>query len=201
VTGGPLVRPARPEEAEAVVDLLYETAGGMYDLFAGSRAAARRILMAAYERPGTTASRETVLVAELDGQVAGAIATFPVIEGDERAHAFLRLTLMRTPLWRWPRVLRVFRLGGRLTPPAPSDALYVDALATRPDLRRRGVAGALLRAAEERARAARLTTLALDTAERNAGAQALYEGFGMRRGQRTEAFGEIPGSIAYVKQL
>ena len=195
------VRPPSDDEAEVVADLLYETAGGMYDLFAGGRDRAARILRAAYERDGNSASREVVRVAALDGRVAGAMAAFPVAEGGARARAFLRLALARTPPWRWARTLRVFRMGGRLTPPAPGDAIYVDALATAADFRRRGVATALLEAAERRARAAGLRAVALDTAERNLSAQALYEGFGMQRSGRSEAVGDIPGAIAYVKRL
>jgi GNAT superfamily N-acetyltransferase len=195
------IRPARADEGDTVAELLYETAGGMYDLFAGGRERAGRILRAAYAREGSSASRETVSLAEVGGRVAGAMAAFPVVEGDERARAFLRLTLMRTPPWRWPRTLRVFRLGGRLTPPAPADALYVDALATDPDFRRRGVALALLDSAERSALAAGLNVLALDTAETNQAAQALYEGFGMERSGSSQAIGEIPGAIAYVKRL
>lgn len=197
----PAIRPAHVDEDSAVAELLYETAGGMYDLFTGGRERAARILRAAYARDGNSASRETVTLAEIDGRIAGAMATFPVAEGDDRARAFLRLTLARTPPWFWPRTMRVFRLGGRLTPPAPADALYVDALATDPAFRRRGVARALLEAAERRARAFGLGSLALDTAERNLAAQALYEGFGMERTGRSEGVGEIPGAIAYVKRL
>ena len=94
-----------------------------------------------------------------------------------------------------------FRLGGRLTPPAPGDALYIDALATHPDFRRQGVATALLDAAERRARASGLNAIALDTAERNFGAQALYESFGMERSGSSQGVGQIPGAIAYVKRL
>ena len=153
----------------------------MYDLFAGGRERAARVLRAAYARDGNSASRETVSLAEVDGAIAGAMAAFPVLEGDARARAFLRLTLARTPPWRWPRTLRVFRLGGRLTPPAPADALYVDALATDPDFRRRGVATALLREAERRARALAWPRWRSTPPSGTLPAQALYEGFGMER--------------------
>jgi ribosomal protein S18 acetylase RimI-like enzyme len=200
-TGPVAIRPAQPDDADVVAQLLYETAGGMYDLFAGGRARAARVLRAAYARDGNSASREVISLAVVDDRVAGAIAAFPVAEGDARARAFLRLTLRRTPPWLWPRTLRVFRLGGRLTPPAPADALYVDALATHLDFRRRGVATALLEAAERRARALGLKAVALDTAERNIAAQALYESFGMEQSGRSEGVGEIPGAIAYVKRI
>lgn len=197
----PAIRPARADEADLVAELLYETAGGMYDLFAGGRARADRVLRAAYAREGNSASAEVVVLAEIGERVAGAMAAFPVSEGDARARAFLRLTLARVPPWRWPGTLRVFRLGGRLTPPAPGDALYIDALATHPDFRRQGVATALLEAAERRARASGLNAIALDTAERNVAAQALYERFGMERSGSSQGVGEIPGAIAYVKRV
>ena len=197
----PAIRPARPDEGDTVATLLYETAGGMYDLFAGGRKRAGRILRAAYVRDGNSASAEVVTVAEVDGRVAGAMAAFPVAEGDLRSRSFLRLTLSRTPPWRWPATARVFRLGGRLTPPAPGDALYVDALATDPDFRRQGVATALLEAAERRAQGAGLRALALDTAETNSAAQALYESFGMERSGSSQGVGKIPGAVAYVKRL
>jgi ribosomal protein S18 acetylase RimI-like enzyme len=195
------IRPAQAEEDDAVAALLYETAGGLYDLFAGGRERAARVLRAAYARTGNSASREVVTVAEVDGRIAGVLAAFPVAEGDERARRFLRLTLMRTPPWHWRRTLRVFRLGGKLTPPAPGDALYVDALATDPDFRRNGVATALLEAAAQQARDNGLTAVALDTAERNTPAQALYEAFGMERSGSSRGIGEIPGAIAYVKRV
>jgi ribosomal protein S18 acetylase RimI-like enzyme len=195
------VRRAGPDDREAVVALLYETSTGMYDMYAGNRGAARRVLTAAYSRAGNTASQEIVSVAEIDGVIAGAIGFFPVLEGDPRARSFLRLTLSRTPPWRWPRALRVFRLGGRLTPPAPADAMYVDALATSPSFRRRGVATALLAVAEEEARRLGLPQLALDTADRNKGAQALYESFGMTRSATTEPLPPIPGSVGFVKPV
>lgn len=50
-----------------------------------------------------------------------------------------------------------------------------------PSARRRGVAGALLRAAAEQARARGAASLSLSTALDNAPAQALYESLGWRR--------------------
>ena len=195
------IRPARADEDAAVAALLYETAGGLYDMFAGGRKRAARVLRAAYARPGNSSSREVVTVAEIDGRVVGALAAFPVREGDARARRFLRLTLRRTPPWRWAKTLRVFRLGGQLTPPAPGDALYVDALATDPEFRRRGVASALLGAAEEQARDHGLRAVALDTAQRNTPAQALYESVGMERSGSSKGVGELPGAVAYVKRV
>jgi ribosomal protein S18 acetylase RimI-like enzyme len=195
------VRPAAPEDADVVARLLYETATGMYDLYAGGSERALRILRAAYGKPGNSASHETIRVAELDGQVAGALAAFPVSEGDRRASSFLRVTLARTPPWKWPASLRIFHSGADLTPLPPSESLYIDSLSTDARFRRRGVATALLDEALRLARAAGLPAVALDTAATNAGAQALYERAGFTVTERKPPKGRIPGIVGYVRTV
>lgn len=199
--GSPALRRGRDDEAEAVAALLYETSTGMYDTYAGGRRSALRILAAAYRRAGNSASRETVTVAELDGAVAGAIAMFPVAEAEARARRFLRLTLTHSVPWRWVAIARVFRLGAAVTPSAPSDALYVDALAVTDAHRRRGVATALLAEAERVARARGLAAVALDTPATNTGAQALYEAAGFEVSERRAALGAMPAIVGYVRRL
>src|SRR5204863_9962219 len=111
-----------------------------------------------------SASREIVWVAELPGALAGVLAAFPVAEGDARASRFLRVTLARTPPWKWPATLRIFHTGADLTPVPPPESLYVDGLATQVGYRRRGVATALPEEAVRLARAAGPRAGALDTA-------------------------------------
>lgn len=202
-TGQPevTVRPARGEDVERVAALLYESSAGKYDEFAGDRGAALRVLVRAFRRAGNTASREVVSVAEIGGVVAGALAAFPVPEGDRRARRFLATALLGLAPWGWPGALRVFRLGAAMAPPAPARALYVDALASAPDYRRHGVARALLLDAERRAIDAGLPVVALDTGLANGGARALYEKAGYVAGERREPGGGVPGVVAYVKRL
>jgi ribosomal protein S18 acetylase RimI-like enzyme len=197
----PLIRPAEPRDADAVAQLLYETATGMYDVYAGGARRALRILRAAYGRPGNSASREIVTVAEIDGEVAGALAAFPVPDGDRRASRFLRVTLVRTPPWKWPVTLRIFHTGADLTPVPPPGSLYVDALATDARFRRRGVAAALLEEAARIAAKAGLRVIALDTAAPNTGAQALYEAAGFTVTERRPPKGRIPGIVGYVRPI
>jgi ribosomal protein S18 acetylase RimI-like enzyme len=197
----PLIRPAEAEDAEPVARLLYETATGMYDIYAGGAGRALGILRAAYERPGNSASREIVAVAELDGEVVGVMAAFRVDEGDARASRFLRVTLARTPPWKWPATLRIFHTGADLTPVPPPRSLYVDALATDSRFRRRGVAAALLDEAVRRAAEAGLPVVSLDTAETNTAAQALYDAAGFTVTERRPPKGRIPGIVGYVREL
>lgn len=195
------IRDARESDDPAVARLLYETAAGRYDIYGGGRRRALRLIEAALRRPGNFASRETVLVAEVDGRVAGALGGFPVAEGKVRARRFLRIVVLRTPPWRWPRLLWIHRAGERATPPAPPGSFYIDAVATEAGFRRRGVGTAMLRAATERARARGQAVLALDTAATNTGAQALYERAGFRVARRQDARGPIPAIVAYVREL
>jgi ribosomal protein S18 acetylase RimI-like enzyme len=171
----PVVRRAEARDEEAAVRLLLESGGAVYPRFAGSSAAALRILRAGFRRTGNTASAEIVTVAELDGEVAGAIAAFPVIEGAARARSYLRLSLARIPPWRWRQALRIF---GALRPTPPPHALYVDALATSSDHRRCGVATALLDAAATEAHERGCTHVALETEIENGAARSLYGGEG-----------------------
>jgi ribosomal protein S18 acetylase RimI-like enzyme len=200
-SGTPLIRPAKAEDADVVAHLLYETATGMYDIYAGGARRALRILGAAYRRRGNSASREIVWVAELDGEVAGALAAFPVTEGDRRASRFLRVTLLRTPPWKWPATLRIFHNGADSTPVPPPESLYVDALATDRRFRRRGVALALLEEAARLAADAGLFAVALDTAATNAAAQALYGRAGFVVLERVPPKGRIPGIVGYVRAV
>jgi ribosomal protein S18 acetylase RimI-like enzyme len=201
-----VVRPATP--TDPADSLLYLSAKPYYDAYAGSEARARSLLAAVYRRPGHAASFEVCSVAELDGELAGVIARFPVSEGDERARRFVSLTAPRVPPWRWPALLRHLRAAGLVAPSPPSRMLYVDALAVEPSFRRRGVARALLADSEQAAAAQGLDGLALDTGLQNAAARALYEAIGfeqreIRRAPSADAAAAIggPGFVSYAKRL
>jgi ribosomal protein S18 acetylase RimI-like enzyme len=201
VSPSPTVRRFRADDEDAVVPLLYESSGGMYDRFAGNRALAQRTIARALHREGTTASADVVWVAELDGNLAGAMAAMPYGEWTPRAHRFLRTTLRSIPPWRWPSALWLYRSSGRMAPEPPRSSLYVDSLATAPASRRRGVARALLDQAERLARDAGLRTVALDTWQDNRAARALYLGAGFEEVAHTPAHGVMPGGVSLVKEL
>jgi GNAT superfamily N-acetyltransferase len=195
------VRRYRPSDSRAATSLLYDSAGGTYDRYAGSAKLAKRAIARALERPGTTASADVVWVAELDGRVAGTMAAMPFDEWTPRAHAFLAATLRSIPPWRWPRTLWIYRASGRTAPEPPTGCLYVDSLATRATDRRRGVARALLAAAEAHARALNLEAVALDTWARNRSARALYLGAGFEEVAYVPECGALPAGVSLLKQL
>jgi len=195
------VRRARPDDAAAVAALLHESAADMYDRFSGGRERALRTLERAFAEPGNAASAEAVWVAELDGEVAGAMAAFPVDQAAARARGFLRLALRASPPWRWPGALWLFWLGGRASPSPPPAAFYVDALATDRRMRRRGVARDLLAEAERQAVQCGLPAVALDTTIANKPARALYLSAGFDEVAYRPAGRGLPGFVALVKPL
>ena len=197
----PRLRPARAADEAAVVTLLHDSASEVYDRYAGGADPALRILGAAFRARGSTASCETVTVAELGGDVAGVLAVFPVREAARRANRFLSLSLWRIPPWRWARAMRIFRHEAVAAAPPPAGALYVDALATAAAFRRRGVARALLAEAEREAVASGATHLALDTERHNDAARALYRSAGFAEVAERDPVGRGPGYVSLVKAL
>ena len=173
----------------------------MYDRFSGGRERALRVLERSLGEPGNASSAETVWIVEIDERPAGAMAAFPVDEASERSRAFLRLALRGAPPWRWPTALYLYWAGGRAAPSPPASAFYIDALATHPDLRRRGAARALLAEAEREARERRLPALALDTTIDNTPARALYGREGFDEVAFQPPARGLPGFVALVKPL
>jgi ribosomal protein S18 acetylase RimI-like enzyme len=197
----PQIRRARPQDAEAAARLVHESAGGVYDRFAGGPERAKAVLRKAFDRVGTNASAEVIWVAELDGEVAAAMAAFPVEQTPPRARAFLSLTLRSLPPWRWPATLRLYYAGARAAPPPPPRSLYVDALATLPGKRRRGAALALLDTAAIRAGSLGLTAVSIDTGLDNDAARALYRRAGFEEVASRPGSGGLPGFVSLVRPL
>jgi ribosomal protein S18 acetylase RimI-like enzyme len=197
----PSIRKVSGDEFSDAVPLLYDSSGGMYDRFAGSRAGAERTLSRALGRQGNTASADVVWVAELDGRVAGVMAAMPYDQWTPRAYRFLRVTLRSISPWRWPRALWLYRASGRLTPEPPQSCFYVDSLATATEFRRRGVATALLEEAEAKALALGLRSVALDTWVHNKPARALYLAAGFEEVAYSPAVGDLPGGVSLMKEL
>jgi ribosomal protein S18 acetylase RimI-like enzyme len=195
------VRKARPEDFPRAARLLHRSAADMYDRFAGSRERALRVLERSLGEPGNASSAEVVWVVALEGKLAGAMAAFPVDDAATRARAFLRLALRAAPPWRWPTALYLYWAGGRAAPSPPASAFYVDALATDPRFRRRGVARVLLAEAERQARERGLPAVALDTTMSNEPARALYASEGFDEVAYRPPGRGLPGFVALVKPL
>jgi ribosomal protein S18 acetylase RimI-like enzyme len=196
-----LVRPARAEDEAVVADLIHASAAAMLERFAGDRASSLRVLGAAFRRAGNSASREVAWVAGRDGEVGAAMAAFPAAELERRARRFLRVLMLRSAPWTWRETLRLYRLGLAVAPPPPAGSLYIDSLATHPAHRRRGLALALIAAAERRARELGLASVSLETSAENEPARALYESAGFAVATRRLPRSGLPGFVAYVKPV
>jgi ribosomal protein S18 acetylase RimI-like enzyme len=192
------VREARQDDVAAVAGLLHESSAQIYDRFAGNRERALAILEEAFATPGNVASREVVRVVELEGRPVAAMAAFPIADGPERARRFIRLAIRRVPIWLWLRTMRLYTAGTRV---AREDALYIDALATDPAVRRRGAARALLAEADREAEARGLTAVTLDTTLDNETARALYANAGFDEVAYRSATRALPGFVALVKPI
>jgi ribosomal protein S18 acetylase RimI-like enzyme len=201
MNNGFAVRGALPGDADSVASIVYESAPEIYDRLMGGRQRAVSLLTAAFRRAGTDTSAEVTTVAEWDGEVAAVLSAFPVQEAGRRASGLIGLMLARTAPWRWPVVLNFIRRSRKTAPPPPTDALYIDALATAPRLRRRGAARALLRAAEQRARRLDLSLIALDTEQSNLVARSLYESEGYVVSATGPKLRGMPRFVLYVKDL
>jgi ribosomal protein S18 acetylase RimI-like enzyme len=188
VADAPRVRRAREDDV---------TAGDMYRRVAGSHDRALRIIAADLRRNGLGAT----WVAELDEMVAGAMVAYPYAEAPAGTRRFVVTILAYTPPWRWPSVLRLLWKGHRRAPSHPADWLYVDALATAPDRRRRGVASALLAHAERTAVNNGLSAVVLDTPDSNEAALALYESAAFRVHEVLPAKPPIPAGVILVKEV
>jgi ribosomal protein S18 acetylase RimI-like enzyme len=201
------VRDARLED-RAGPRLLYLSAQPYYDAYTGSPERAERMLEAIWRRPGHTAAWDAARVLCADGEPVGISVAFPADGGDGLARRFLTVSLLRLGIRHWPHVFRHLRASASVMPVPPAGSLYVDALATDPDARRRGVATELLRDAEATAARSGLTGVSLDTGLQNHDAQALYGAYGFtvtgeRRAPDAATAAAIggPGFISYFKPL
>jgi ribosomal protein S18 acetylase RimI-like enzyme len=164
-----------------------------YDRITGSRERALPIVEAQL-RAGLV---DVTWVAEVDGSIAGAMVAYPYRDDAVWSRALLRIALRRSPPWRWPAIARVFWRGHRRAPAHPGDSLYVDGLGVSPEFRRRGVAQALLEHATSTAANNGMPSVALDTAETNAPAVALYRRCGFEVADVVPARPPVPAILAF----
>jgi ribosomal protein S18 acetylase RimI-like enzyme len=144
---------------------------------------------------------DAVWVAEVDGELAGAMVAYPYRDDAARARAFMRVALRRSPPRRWPAIARVFWSAHRHPLEHSPDSLYVDALAVLPRFRRRGVASALLEHAAQTAAKKGLDGLSLDTAETNDAAVALYRKAGFELAETIPAKPPVPAILGFRRSV
>ncbi|MGD0611841.1 MAG: GNAT family N-acetyltransferase [Anaerolineales bacterium] len=172
------IRSARREEAELAAVLLYESVKGMGDYMFGCEArwSVPETLAELFRSRQNRLSHEYASLAEVEGQVAGLLMSYP-----GKAVPPLDLQTGRT-LMGFFSLGALLRMAWRSLGLSGTEALrgeyYISNLAVLPTERGRGIGSRLLAFAEGQARAAGFTRLSLCVDMDNTGAQRLYRRMG-----------------------
>lgn len=192
-------RPARPEDADAVVPLIYSSGPDAFNyVFCAPHINAQDFLRAAFVGGDTQFGWRNHSVLELDGQVVGVGAAWG-------ASQTLRFSLQAVRRffgiygWRhvWGVLIRGLRTESVIRPPR-RQCWYIAHLGIATEYRGQGLGHSLLTWLAERGRT-RYPVLALDVAMTNPRAQALYEKIGFkvcaqRPSTLSNAQGFVPGA-------
>lgn len=176
------IRPAGPEDAEALAPLVYSSGPAAFDYVFSHRTRANAIefLIRSLRTTGGEFGHDVHWAVELDGEVVGAGAGFT----GEHPLAFMISALKRILGTYGPAdgagvIVRGLRME-RLVQPPKGTAYCVSHLGIRPDLRGRGLGEKLVRHLLARAREEGRSLAILDVSVENPRAQALYERLGFR---------------------
>ncbi|GAB4503053.1 MAG: hypothetical protein Fur0043_00450 [Anaerolineales bacterium] len=148
-------------------------------LFGGTRLPIKTILAGLFSFPGNRFSQEVTDVAEVEGQLAGMLASFPGWQFQRRELSIGVGLLRLCGLWD---VLRLSRRALSVAHGVETyrDEYYLANLAVFPPFQKRGIGSALLEHAENKARQVGLRKCSLIVDLENPTARRLYERWGYR---------------------
>lgn len=172
-----MLRPARRSDAEQCSGLIYAPGPGLWDFVFGNGKAIGAIARLFADGIGPYGWRACA-VAEVDGEVAGAVMWYP--QADQR-RLKLELILQMLRLRGIQYRVRAMRRGSQVLsvlPPVGSGEGYVSCLSTHASRRGTGIGTALLDEVWRLALAGGCKTLVLDVSSENDGARRLYERLG-----------------------
>ncbi|PJZ65779.1 GNAT family N-acetyltransferase [Leptospira wolffii] len=172
------IRPARPEDAEAAVPLIYSSGPASWDfVFNEGRITSKEFLTRSFRGTRNTISYKNHFVAEKDGEIVGTI----VIYTSSRFllwNAGTAGNIFRTYGWRAPKVaIRGLTMEGMIQPPK-SGCLYLGHIAVPVSWRKKGIGEALIRFAVSTF--PEFSKISLDVSQENPGAKSLYEKVGFK---------------------
>ena len=174
------IRPAKPEDAERSVPLIFSSGPAVFDYVFSHNTAihAKEYLSGVFQTEGGEFGYGTHFVATLDKTVIAAGAAF----SGEAALAYLfaaaRGIFSHYGVLKSPGVIRRGLQVESIIKPPKGDLHYIAHIGTDPDYRSRGVGGKLVEFLLEEGRRLGRTTAALDVSVENPRAEALYDRLG-----------------------
>lgn len=189
-------RPARPEDVDAAVPLIYSSGPDAFDYaFARpGRNSAQDFLRHAFAQGGGQFGWRQHTVGELDGRVVAVGTVF----GGEANLGYLLAASRQIFGFFGLGAAAVIRRGlqlERIICPPPKRTLYLAHLGVAPELRGEGLGSQLVAHFLERGRRAGLPMAALDVSVANPRAQALYERLGFT--VQAERHSNLPGVASH----
>lgn len=201
------IRQARPDDADAAIDLIYSAAPAAYEfLYSIKGGKGRDYIRYEFQRGTGFLGAAAHTVAVVDGQVAG-IGSFYTKDkhkalGSEQAKNFIARFGMWEFIRMMPRGLRIQRGISKLE----DGQLYLANLGVKEEMRSKGIGKELIEAAAKQASAQGLAQLILDVSEQNPRAEALYQrlGFNVTRinpARNKPNSTQLPGSKSMARAL
>ena len=179
-----LIRPARPEHAQVVAQLMYyASANYMLAFFGKPESKAIGVLRRMFSLPRHTTSYTYAFVAEDEGEVVGSFSGFDGKSWRVSSRAswmYGPIWFAVTPPWQIPRMLAAFGDFNKVLLPILDEEFYIEHLAVLPGKRRQGIGKQLMEFAESQARAKDLKRVTLNVEIENEGARRLYERLGFQ---------------------
>lgn len=177
------VRPARADDATALVPLVFSSGPLAFDYVFSPREAGgtKKFLQYALEREEGVFSYRRHYVAVVDGSVVGSLMLHLGADNNILAMGNVK-TIIRScgALGCVAVMMRGLRMESMLKPP-PEDCVYLGHLGVDPALRSHGIGAQLLAYAVGWCREAGYSKLVLDVATTNPRAEALYQRHGYKR--------------------
>ena len=175
------LRPARAEDARALVPLIYGAGSAAFDyiLAHGRHRAADFLQFALADGRGLIGWRNHH-VAVLGGRVVGSAAFYSGVEVRALSIATLRQFFRFSPPWQALQAMHRAGLLGDMQPVPRLDEWYIAHLSVDPAYRSRGIAAQLLEYGTQLARRYDKRSCVLDVADNNLPACQLYARLGFR---------------------
>ena len=173
------IRPATPADSSIAVHLIHEAKGRFTDYQFGYDA--KNVLNQLFIRPQNRLSHQFVDIAEVNGNIAGLLLSYPGRRLNQVNEFMGRQMITICGIAGFVRYMRkvwpfIFSSGAE----AGADEYFINAVAVLPDFQGKRIGTRLMRFAEEKARAEGLLKCALTVEIENQRARYLYERLGFQ---------------------